>query len=152
VPLVQPLGRLFHRVRLASVSLRATTQLMFQGQAEEALDLYTEVFADAEVEEIERVGADGPGVPGSIERAVLRLGDRTFQIFDSPVEHDFTFTPSVSLSVELEDPEDVDRAFDLLADGGQVLMPLGAHPFSPHYGWPADRFGVSWQIGLAALL
>jgi predicted 3-demethylubiquinone-9 3-methyltransferase (glyoxalase superfamily) len=131
------------------VSLRATTQLMFQGQAEEALDLYTEVFADAEVEEIERVGADGPGVPGSIERAQLRLGDRTFQIFDSPVEHDFTFTPSVSISVELDDSDEVDRAFALLADGGQVLMPLDAYPFSPRFGWLTDRFGVSWQLSVA---
>jgi predicted 3-demethylubiquinone-9 3-methyltransferase (glyoxalase superfamily) len=124
---------------------------MFQGQAEEALDLYTEVFADAEVEAIERVGADGPGVLGSIERALLRLGDRAFQIFDSPVEHDFTFTPSVSIAVELDDAEEVDRAFALLADGGQVLMPLDAYPFSPHFGWLADRFGVSWQLGLATL-
>jgi predicted 3-demethylubiquinone-9 3-methyltransferase (glyoxalase superfamily) len=129
--------------------MRATTQLMFQGQAEEAMDLYVEVFPDAEVEGVQRVGPDGPGVPGSVERAALRLGDRTFQIFDSPVEHDFTFTPSVSISVELDDAAEVDRAFARLADGGEVLMPLDAYPFSPHFGWLADRFGVSWQLGVA---
>jgi predicted 3-demethylubiquinone-9 3-methyltransferase (glyoxalase superfamily) len=132
------------------MGMRATTQLMFQGQAEEAMDLYTEVFAEAQVEDVQRVGADGPGVPGAVERAVLRLGDRSFQIFDSPVEHDFTFTPSVSISVELDDAEEVDRAFARLADGGQVLMPLDAYPFSPHFGWLADRFGVSWQLSVGS--
>jgi uncharacterized glyoxalase superfamily protein PhnB len=46
----------------------------------------------------------------------------------------------------------VDRAFALLADGGQVLMPLDAYPFSPHFGWLADRFGVSWQLSVATLV
>ncbi len=122
---------------------------MFQGQAEEALDLYVAVFPDAEVESIERVGDDGPGVPGSLQTAVLRLGDWRLQVFDSPVEHDFTFTPSSSLWVECETAAEIDRAFALLADGGQVLMPVEAYPFSPHYGWVADRFGVSWQLALA---
>lgn len=129
--------------------MRATTQLMFQGQAEEALDLYTDVFAGATVEEVTRVGPEGPGTPGSFERAVLRLGDRTFQIYDSPIAHEFSFTPSVSISVELDDPAEIDRAFGRLADGGKVLMPIAAYPFSPHFGWLADRFGVSWQLGVA---
>jgi hypothetical protein len=27
-------------------------------------------------------------------------------------------------------------------------MPLASYPFSPHYGWIADRYGVSWQLML----
>ena len=132
------------------MGLRATTQLMFQGHAEEALDLYTEVFAEAEVVDVVRVGPDGPGNPGAIERAELRLGDRGFQIFDSPVAHDFSFTPSTSIVLEFDDAAELDRAFARLADGGEVLMPVDAYPFNPHFGWLADRFGVSWQLGVAS--
>ena len=128
---------------------RATTQLMFQGQAEEAMDLYAEVFADAEIELIERVGDDGPGAGGSVQRAVFRLGEWRLYVIDSPVEHDFTFTPSSSFWVECDGEAEVDRAFALLADGGQVLMPLDSYPFNPRFGWVADRFGVSWQLALA---
>src|SRR5690606_34182453 len=31
-------------------------------------------------------------------------------------------------------------------DGGKVLMPLDAYPFSKRYGWIEDRFGLSWQL------
>ncbi len=27
-------------------------------------------------------------------------------------------------------------------------MPLQEYPFSPHYGWIEDRYGVSWQLML----
>jgi predicted 3-demethylubiquinone-9 3-methyltransferase (glyoxalase superfamily) len=128
--------------------IRSSTQLMFQGQAEEAIDLYISVLPDTVVEEVERVGADDHGVPGSVSLARLRIGDQLVRIFDSPVEHDFTFTPSTSLVVEFDEAAAVDAAFAGLAEGGQVLMPLDAYPFSPHFGWVADRFGVSWQLGV----
>lgn len=40
----------------------------------------------------------------------------------------------------------IDRIWAALSDGGTVLMPLDAYPFSPHFGWLADRYGVSWQL------
>lgn len=36
-----------------------------------------------------------------------------------------------------------------LSEGGAVLMPLAAYPFSPKFGWVGDKFGVSWQLSLA---
>lgn len=40
----------------------------------------------------------------------------------------------------------LDAAWKQLTDGGRVLLPLQEYPFSPHYGWVEDRFGVSWQM------
>ena len=40
----------------------------------------------------------------------------------------------------------LDAIWAKLRDGGQELMPLGEYPFSSHYGWVEDRFGVSWQL------
>lgn len=42
----------------------------------------------------------------------------------------------------------LDRLWARLSDGGVVLMPLGEYPFSAHYGWVQDRYGVSWQLML----
>jgi predicted 3-demethylubiquinone-9 3-methyltransferase (glyoxalase superfamily) len=70
--------------------------LMFEGSAREALELYVSAFDDAEVLDDRRFGEDGPGKPGTVERAVLRLGDQRIRLFDSDVEHAFGFTPAIS--------------------------------------------------------
>jgi PhnB protein len=46
---------------------------------------------------------------------------------------------------------EADRLFALLADGGQVQMPLTKTFFSPRFGMLADRFGVSWMLIVATL-
>ncbi|MFT4232880.1 MAG: VOC family protein [Leucobacter sp.] len=42
----------------------------------------------------------------------------------------------------------LDLIWRALSDGGEALMPLGEYPFSAHYGWVQDRFGVNWQLML----
>ncbi|MFC5099348.1 VOC family protein [Kibdelosporangium philippinense] len=37
-----------------------------------------------------------------------------------------------------------------LCRGWGALMELGDHGFSKKFGWVSDRFGVSWQLNLAA--
>jgi predicted 3-demethylubiquinone-9 3-methyltransferase (glyoxalase superfamily) len=127
-----------------------TPFLMFEGQAEEALDRYTSAFGDAEAVDVQRFGEDGPGKAGTIEAAYLRIGEQRVRLFDSPVEHDFAFTPAVSLFVELDMDEEVDAAFATLSEGGAVLMPLASYPFSKRFAWINDRFGVSWQLSAKA--
>lgn len=127
---------------------KITTFLMFAGQAEEALQLYTSLFEDSEIVSISRYGDAGPGAPGSVETAVVRLAGQEFMCIDSPIEHDFTFTPAMSLFVTCASEEELERLFERLSSGGSVLMPLDAYGFSRRFGWVADRFGVSWQLNL----
>jgi predicted 3-demethylubiquinone-9 3-methyltransferase (glyoxalase superfamily) len=57
-------------------------------------------------------------------------------------------TPAMSLFVDCQDEAEIDRLFAKLSEGGKILMPLNAYPFSRKFGWIADRFGVSWQLNL----
>lgn len=124
-----------------------TPFLMFQGgRAEEALTFYVSLFQEARVDSIDRYGPDGQGPEGSVALAAFTLAGQRLLCIDSPVEHGFDFTPSTSLFVECKDDAEVDRLFAALAEGGEVLMPLDAYPFSSRYGWVNDRFGVSWQL------
>ncbi|KRD20103.1 MULTISPECIES: VOC family protein [unclassified Streptomyces] len=131
-------------------SRKITTFLMFEGNAEDAMTFYISLFDDAEVVSISRYGAEGPGKEGSVQHATFSLAGEQFMCIDSPVQHDFTFTPAVSLFVQCQDEAELDRLFAALAEQGAVLMPLGDYGFSPKFGWVNDRFGVSWQLNLPA--
>ena len=130
------------------MSKKITTFLMFEGQAEEAMTFYVSLFPDAEVVSLARYGPEGPGTEGSVMHATFRLAGQEFMCIDSPVKHDFGFTPAVSLYVDCADEDEIDRLFAALSADGAVLMPLGNHGFSTKFGWCDDRFGVSWQLNL----
>ncbi len=129
---------------------KITTFLMFEGRAEEAIAYYSSLFDDAEIIDITRYGADEPGPEGTVQRATFSLAGQQFMCIDSYVKHDFTFTPAVSLFVECENEAEIDRLYAALAEDGAELMPLGSYGFSAKFGWVNDRFGVSWQLNLAA--
>lgn len=52
---------------------KITTFLMFEGNAEEAMTFYLSLFADAEVVNVSRYGAKGPGAEGSVQQATFTL-------------------------------------------------------------------------------
>ncbi|MBE9913959.1 VOC family protein [Paenibacillus donghaensis] len=123
-----------------------TPFLMFEGQAEEAMNFYTSIFKPSEIISITRYGANEEGAEGSIHQAAFSLKGQTFTCIDSFIKHNFTFTPSISLFVNCETDAEITEAFEKLAEGGTVLMPLGNYPFATKFGWVQDRFGVSWQL------
>ena len=131
------------------------TFLMFSGdqhgKAEEAVRFYTSVFDRGEILGIERYGAGESGPAGTVRTARFALNDTAFMAFDSALAHAFTFTPSMSLFVECESDHEIETAFERLAEGGEILMPLESYDFSgvsQMFGWVQDRYGVSWQLNL----
>lgn len=122
---------------------------MFTGDAQAAMDLYVATLPDSRILRVERYAHGERGPVDTVKVAVLTLCGREFMCSDSPVKHDFTFTPSSSIFVEFSTEEELDRAFGILSDEGKVLMPLGNYGFSQRFGWLSDRFGVSWQLNHA---
>ena len=127
---------------------KITTFLMFEGKAEEAIDFYMSLFDDSKIKSISRYGADGHGAEGSVMHATFVLDGQEFMAIDSYVKHEFGFTPAISLYVQCETEKEIEELFARLSEGGEVMMPLDAYPFSEKFSWVADRFGVSWQLNL----
>lgn len=67
---------------------------------------------------------------------------------ESPIKHPFDFTPAVSLFVDFDSAEELDRVFAALSEGGFVMMPLDNYGFSERFAFIQDRYGVSWQLNL----
>lgn len=105
-----------------------TPFLWFNDQAEEAMQFYTSVFADAEILRVNRVG-------GRVLGGTFRIGQREFHTLNGGPA--YRFTPAISLYVNCQSQEEVDELWEkLIADGG-----------APNRcGWLTDRFGLSWQI------
>ncbi|HZU12502.1 MAG TPA: VOC family protein [Chloroflexota bacterium] len=127
---------------------KITPFLTFFGTAEEAMNFYVSLFDHSEVLSIERYGPEAGGAEGKVIHATFSLSGQEFACIDSPIAHEWTFTPAISLYVSCSSEEEIDGLYARLAEGGQVLMPLGTYPFSEKFVWLADRYGVSWQLTL----
>lgn len=119
----------------------ATTFLMFQGQANEAIQQYQQWFSELQVESLTYMENSQ-----QIAMAVLDLKGLKMMVNDSVIQHNFTFTPSMSIFMECESEEEIDSLVAQILEGGQALMPLNNYGFSKKFAWIQDRFGVSWQL------
>ena len=122
--------------------------LMFQGNAEEALSFYTSLIPDSRVEAIARYGPGEAGPDGTVMEARFTLAGQSVICIDSPVQHEFDFTPSFSFFVVCSDDVEIRRLVSALIESGEALMPLANYGFSRLFAWVKDRFGVSWQLSL----
>jgi predicted 3-demethylubiquinone-9 3-methyltransferase (glyoxalase superfamily) len=118
------------------------------GRAEEAMTFYTSLFKNSGITSIARYGPGGPDREGTVQHARFTLDGQEYMAMDSAHEHNFTFTPSMSIFVTCEAEDEIDNLFERLSAGGAVLMDLQNHGFSRKFGWVNDRFGVSWQLNL----
>ena len=126
--------------------------LMFGGRCEEALKFYQNAVG-AKVEMMMRfnespmpVPADKipPGFQNKVMHASFSIGETILMASDGcEVSNPFKgFSLALSVATEAE----ADRAFNALADGGKVNMPLAKTFWSPRYGMLTDRFGIDWMV------
>lgn len=110
--------------------------LWFDGNAQEAAELYTSLFPDSRIDSVNRSPADNPSTrEGAVLTVDFTLAGRKFIGLNGGPE--FQFNEAVSFSIDCEDQAEVDRYWDALIEGGG----------SPSQcGWLKDRFGVSWQV------
>lgn len=130
------------------MSLKTRTHLMFDGVAEEAMTLYAAIFPASNIIELEKYGPGEPGAEGAVKRALFSLAGQEIICIDSPVKHEFSFTPSMSIFVDCESETEQRELFERLSEAGSVMMPLDDYGFSRRFGWLSDRYGVSWQLNL----
>jgi predicted 3-demethylubiquinone-9 3-methyltransferase (glyoxalase superfamily) len=128
--------------------------LWFDTQAIEAAEKYVSVFGKLSAEASTQAGdskiksittlRDTPS--GDVDSVTFELLGHSFMAISAGPH--FSINPSISFFVQIEPVEEVDRIWNELAEGGEVMMPLDKYPWSERYGWLQDRFGLTWQISL----
>lgn len=93
----------------------------------------------------------GPPLPagwgGKVMHAELHVGQTLVMVSDGMSDTPAPMQGS-ALSISADDEASARRMFGQLADGGQVVMPLGPTFWSPCFGMVNDRFGVAWMLGV----
>jgi predicted 3-demethylubiquinone-9 3-methyltransferase (glyoxalase superfamily) len=103
--------------------------LWFDGQAEEAANLYTSIFEGSKIHHVAK-GPDGEAFTVSFEI----LGENYIALNAGP---QFKFSEAFSVFVTVDGQEEVDKYWDaFLRAGGE----------EGRCGWLKDRYGLSWQI------
>src|SRR4051812_24197371 len=113
---------------------KIATFLWFDNNAEEAANFYISLFPDSKIVRALRNGEHGPGPKGSVLCLEFQLAGQQFMALNGGPQH--TFSEAISLFVNCESQEEVDRLWRALTDGGAPIA----------CGWLKDRYGLRWQI------
>lgn len=103
--------------------------LWFNNQAEEAAELYVNLFKDSKI--LNKTNGPDGGV-FTVEFEIL--GSKYTALNGGPM---FSFTEAFSIFILCQDQAEVDKYWDaLISNGGSA----------GRCGWLKDKFGLSWQI------
>ena len=129
--------------------------LFFDGRCEEAVEFYraalgakvTMMMRYKESPEPPPPGMVPPNWDNKIMHASLTIDDAMVMASDGCGSDELRHN-GFSLSLSVKDAAGADRAFDALAAGGKVDMPLGKTFWSPRFGMLTDKFGVQWMVNV----
>lgn len=124
--------------------------LAFNGQCRDAFSFYEEVLG-GEITTMMTFGESpmASEVPKDwhprILHAALSVGDSLLMASDNPPDQESPAT-GFSVSLFVEDPNEAERLFDALVEGGEVKMPMQETFWASRFGMLKDRYGTPWMI------
>lgn len=130
--------------------MKVIPYLMFDGNAEEALNFYKEIF-DAKEPEVMRY-SDGQGfeIPDNyadkIMHGELYFGDNILYLSDNFPDKKTVYGNGISFNIDPETEEDLNRLFAALSVGGEVVQPLKKEFWGSIFGSLNDKFGIHWSF------
>ncbi len=130
--------------------MQVSVHLNFNGDCRQAMETYCELM-NGEIVSMTTFGEAPAGeeVPDDwqdkIVHATMSLGGVVVATADIPPER-YQPPQGFYMFVELGDPDEASRAFDALAGGGEVQMPIQETFWAKRFGMVVDRFGIPWEV------
>ena len=127
--------------------MKLHTQLNFGGNCEEAFRFYEKHLGGKITMMMNQ--SEAPGAPSGAGKAIIHarmdIGDTVLIGNDVPGTV-FQKMRSVYLYLSLDSTKEAERVHKLLADGGEIFMPMEETFYATRFSMLRDRFGVSWSI------
>jgi len=129
--------------------MKLYTHLNFGGNCEEAFQFYEKHLGGRITTMMKAgdlpAGATPNNTPDAVIHAVLSVAGVELIGNDVPPTH-FKPIRSSYLYLSVDSPEDADRIYAALAEGGKVSMPIEETFFATRFAQLRDRFGTLWTI------
>jgi PhnB protein len=124
--------------------------LNFNGQCEAAFKFYEQCLGGKIVAIIPHAGSNmPPGMPAEWDEKILHarlmVGDQTLMGSDAPPSC-YEKPRGFSVSLNVNTPEEAERIFAALVEGGSVDMPIQETFWAVRFGMAVDQFGIPWMI------
>ena len=129
--------------------MKMNPYITFAGNAEEALNLYKEVF-DGEIKDLGRFGDSPMETPEDYKQKIMHarlvFGDNLLMVSDGMQGEPAASGGNIHLSVDMEDEQKMEKVFEKLSEGGKVTMPLQDTFWGAKFGMLVDKFGIAWMF------
>ena len=124
--------------------------LSFNGQCEAAFKFYEKCLGGSGLSFHKYAGSPMSGqVPpewqDKVMHATLLFGNTALMGADAPPSY-FREPQGFSISLSVDTPEDSDRVFSALAEGGKIQMPIQQTFWTSRFGVLIDKFGIPWMV------
>jgi PhnB protein len=130
--------------------MRLNTYLNYGGNCAEAFKFYEEhlggkigmIMKYGDMPDPSKVV---PGMENNVLHATITIGETMIMASDVPTDR-WKPMRSAYLVLNLASDADAEQLFALLADGGEVFMPLQETFFASRFAQLRDKFGTSWML------
>jgi PhnB protein len=127
--------------------MKLYTQLNFGGNCEEAFRFYEKHLGGKIAMMMNQ--SEAPGAPAGAGKAIIHarmnIGDTVLIGNDVPPSV-FKKMRSVYMYLSVDSAKEAEKVHKLLAEGGEIFMPMEETFYATRFSMLRDRFGVSWTI------
>lgn len=123
--------------------------LTFNGNAAEAIDFYSKAL-NGEIEFKQTFGESpmesSESQKDKIMHASFKAGDLHFLVSDTMQGPAVSEGTNLSLSLNFEDVNELNKTFANLAEGGKITMELQDTFWGARFGILTDKYGFNWMF------
>ena len=130
--------------------MKAIPYLYFNGNGQQAIDLYQTVFKAGEPQIMRYKDQASPGLRPEHENLIMHaeliFGDNIIYISDSGGDTSVVVGDNLQINLNCDSEEEIRSIYEQLSDGGHIRMELQDTFWGAIFGSLTDPFGITWSM------